>query len=174
MSESRLVVLSGLPGTGKTRTASYLAQRLRIVHLSIDAVEESLMESGLPPGWTVGVAAYEAVRTMAELNLSLGHDVVVDAVNDSEDARQTWRRAARSAPSSLTFVNLHCSDVVEHRRRLANRDRGFVHVGEPTWTTVQKRQHDFEPWHDVHLTIDTVGRTVGQVADEVIDFLKTT
>lgn len=168
MSESRLIVLSGLPGTGKTSAASSLANRLRVVHLSIDAVEESIMAAGLPPGWTVGVAAYEAVRTMAELNLSLGHDVVVDAVNDSEDARQTWRNAARNTRSRLIFVHLVCSDAAEHRRRLTGRDRGFVHVTEPEWSTVVRRRHDYAPWRDAPPTIDTAGRTVDRVVDDVI------
>lgn len=74
----RLVVVSGLPGVGKTSVAEIVATRTRSVHLSIDAVEESILACGLPSGWQVGVAAYEAVRAMAEQNLLLGHDVIVD------------------------------------------------------------------------------------------------
>jgi hypothetical protein len=40
--------------------------------------EESILGCGLPASWQVGVAAYEAARAMTELNLRLGHDVVVD------------------------------------------------------------------------------------------------
>jgi len=84
-----LMVISGLPGVGKTSVAEIIAARTGSVHLSIDAVEGSLLACGLPAGWEVGVAAYEAARAMAEQNLRLGHHVVVDAVNDSEPARQT-------------------------------------------------------------------------------------
>ena len=88
----RLIVVSGLPGVGKSEAARRVAAALRAVHLSIDPVEEALLSTGLAPGWTTGVAAYEAVRAAAESNLSLGLTVVVDAVNDSEPARETWRR----------------------------------------------------------------------------------
>lgn len=53
----RLVVLSGLPGVGKTSIAEIVAARTGSVHLSIDEVEESILACGLPRGWQVGVAA---------------------------------------------------------------------------------------------------------------------
>jgi len=95
-----LIVISGLPGTGKTAVAAGVAARLRAVHLSIDTVEDAMLGAGLAPGWQTGVAAYEATRAAAEQNLALGRDVVVDAVNDSEPARQTWRRAAERAAAA--------------------------------------------------------------------------
>lgn len=122
----RLVVISGLPGVGKTSVAASVAGRLGAVHLSIDAVEEAILGCGLKAGWQVGVAAYEAARAMADLNLRLGHDVVVDAVNDSDEARQTWRTAAAATDAGPLFVHLVVSSAREHEKRLLNRDRGFT------------------------------------------------
>ncbi|GAA1329523.1 AAA family ATPase [Brachybacterium rhamnosum] len=161
----RLVVLSGLPGVGKTSVAEILAARTASVHLSIDAVEDALLACGLPRGWEVGVAAYEATRAMAELNLRLGHDVVVDAVNDSDEARQTWRTAAQRTGADLQFVHLVLAEEQEHRRRLRGRERGLEHVGEPTWADVQQRRADYAVWSDAVVEIDTGGRTADDVAD---------
>jgi len=85
---------------------------------------------------------------MAEQNLRLGHDVVVDAVNDSEEARQTWRTAASRTGSHIEFVHLVISDVQEHERRLRGRDRGLAYVGEPTWADVQRQRDDYAAWSD--------------------------
>ncbi len=161
----RLVVLSGLPGVGKTSVAEIVAARTGSVHLSIDAVEESILACGLPPGWQVGVAAYEATRAMSEQNLRLGHDVVVDAVNDSEDARQTWRTAASRTGAHIEFVHLVISDVREHERRLSGRDRGLAHVGEPTWSDVQRRRDDYAAWSHDLLEFDTAALTADEIAD---------
>jgi predicted kinase len=163
----RLVVLSGLPGVGKTSIAEVFAARTESVHLSIDAVEESILACGLPPGWHVGVAAYEATRAMAEQNLRLGHDVVVDAVNDGEEARQTWRAAAARTGAHLDFVHLVISDVQEHKRRLSDRDRGLIHVGEPTWSDVLRRRADYAVWSEVVLEFDTSEQSVDAVADSI-------
>ncbi|NEE00487.1 AAA family ATPase [Phytoactinopolyspora halotolerans] len=162
-----LTVVSGLPGVGKTSVAAILAARTGATHLSIDAVEESILGSGLPPGWEVGVAAYEATRAMAEMNLRLGRDVVVDAVNDSEDARQTWRTATSATGAVLAFVYLMISDAREHERRLVGRDRGLVHVGEPTWTDVQRRRVEYAVWSDDVLAFDTSTRSAGEIAEMI-------
>ena len=164
----RVVVLSGLPGVGKTSVAEIVAERTTSVHLSIDAVEDSILACGLTRGWEVGVAAYEATRAMAELNLRLGHDVVVDAVNDSDEARQTWRTAAARTGADIQFVHLVLSDEQEHRRRLRGRDRGLAHVGEPTWSDVQQRRADYAAWSDAVIEVGTGARTAEEVADLLV------
>ena len=121
----------------------------------------------LPAGWNLGIAAYEAVRTMAESNLALGSLVVVDAVNDSEDARETWRRAAGKNNASLTFAFLTCSDPVQHRRRLEARGRPFVWLPEPSWQQVLARSQNYAPWNCEHLEVDTLNTPVGEVCDQV-------
>ena len=161
-------MLSGLPGVGKTSVAEIVAARTGSVHLSVDAVEDSMLACGLPRGWVVGVAAYEATRAMAELNLGLGHDVVVDAVDDSDEARQTWRAAAARTGTDIQFMHLVISDMQEHRQRLRGRDRGLVHVGEPTWADVQRRRSDCAAWSDAVAEIDTGERTADEVADLLV------
>jgi predicted kinase len=152
-----ILVISGLPGTGKSAVAVAVAQHLQAVHLSIDPVEDAMLVAGLPSGWTTGVAAYEAVRVVAEMNLSLGRTVVVDAVNESELARQTWRTAAANTGEPLRFVLLSVTDVAEHRRRLEGRVRSFVNLPEPTWEQVQARAQAYEPWSGEHEAVSADG-----------------
>lgn len=149
-----LIVISGLPGTGKSAVAAALAARAGAVHLSTDDFEEALLGSGVEPGWTTGVAAYEVVRVAAERSLALGHTVVADAVNDSEPARDTWRRAALSTGSPVRFVVLIPPGPKEHRRRLEMRSRGFLHVPEPKWEQVEARTAAFAPWVDEPFPVD--------------------
>ncbi len=141
-----LVVVAGLPGTGKSAVAAGLAAQQRWVHVSIDPVEDALLGAGLPRGWATGVAAYEAARAAVEQNLVLGSSVVVDAVNDSEAARQTWRTAAAGTGALLVSVLLTLDDEAEHRRRLSGRSRGLASVPEPSWEEVRARAAAYEPW----------------------------
>jgi hypothetical protein len=134
-----------------------VAERLQAVYLSIDPVEDAMLGAGLPRGWTTGVAAYEAVRVVAETNLTLGRRVVVDAVNDSVPARQTWRTAAERTGVPLRFVLLTVTDATEHRRRLEGRVRGLANVPEPTWEEVQARARAFEPWSGDHEAVSADG-----------------
>jgi len=158
-----LVVISGLPGTGKSTVGEAVARRSGAVWLSVDEVEDALLGVGLASDWTTGVAAYEAVAAAAADNLRLGHVVIVDAVNDSEPARDTWRRAAQGASAPLVFVLLTPPQEPEHRLRLPGRTRSLSHQSEPTWEQVQARAHEFEHWRDPPVSIDS-----GQPLDVVV------
>ena len=162
-----LVVLSGLPGTGKSAVAAGLAARCGAVHLSIDPIEDALLRAGLPPGWQTGVAAYEVARAAAEQNLALGLTVVVDAVNDSEPARDTWRAAAAATGSDLVFVVLELDDAVEHRRRLETRLRDLEHVPEPSWDDVTARAAAYAPWAEGECLRVDARRPVEELVEEL-------
>ena len=63
MTESRdplaaLIVVSGLPGTGKTTVGEAVARHSRAVWLSVDDVEDALLGVGSPSDRTTGVAAF--------------------------------------------------------------------------------------------------------------------
>ena len=148
-----LIVISGLPGVGKSAVAAAVAGRLGAVNLSIDDFEEALLASGMQAGWATGIAAYEVVRVAAERSLALGHVVVIDAVNDSEPARDTWRRAALATDSPLRFVVLTPPDATAHRQRLETRTRHLRHVPEPTWEQVRARAAAYALWTEEHLAV---------------------
>ena len=153
-----LIVISGLPGTGKSAIATLVAEQLSAVHLSIDVIEDALLGAGLERSWTTGVVAYEAVRAVAEQNLLLGRTVVVDAVNDSELARETWRAASAHTHAPLVFVLLTVDDEGEHRRRLEGRSRSLSNIPEPSWDEVSARAAAFAPWAGECVRVSADGR----------------
>ena len=158
-----LIVISGLPGVGKTTLAAALARRFRSTHVSVDTIEDALLGAGFGPGWKTGVAAYEAARAAAEQNLRLGRTVIVDAVNDTDAARQTWRDAATSTGHVLRFVLLRPPPPEQHQRRLRGRARPLLHVQEPTWDQVMARAQMYEPWSD-----DPLELSAGEPVDVLV------
>ncbi|GHF15639.1 hypothetical protein GCM10014715_83620 [Streptomyces spiralis] len=57
-----LIVIGGLPGTGKTTLARLLAARIGAVQVRIDTIEQAIVRSGLarhpvgPAGYVIGYA----------------------------------------------------------------------------------------------------------------------
>ena len=152
-----LIVLGGLPGTGKTTIARELARLIEAVHVRIDSIEQAILESRLSPESAVD-AGYRVGYAVAEDNLRLGRTVIADSVNPWPLTRESWLRVANRAQVAVVEVEIECSDPAEHRRRVEERFGDLPGLPALTWQDVLDR--DYRPWAREHLVIDTAGRTV--------------
>jgi predicted kinase len=150
---ARLIVLAGLPGTGKSTLAVRLAEATDGVWLRVDTVEAALLKAGLRRSFATGLAAYVAVADLARDHLRLGRTVVVDAVNGVEEAREAWRTATADLGADRYVLELVCPDRREHRRRVEGRDDPTPPLPPPTWAEVTSRRYD--PWTEPTLLLDT-------------------
>lgn len=151
-----LIVVSGLPGVGKSALAEALGARLGAPVLSVDPIEAAIWRAGVASSFETGVAAYEVAATLAEEQLRLGLTVIVDAVSSLEVGRAMWRRAADHCGSALRVIEVTCADPELHRRRLAERSRTIEGFPEPTWDDVLARQREWEPWPEERLVVDSL------------------
>jgi predicted kinase len=154
-----LIVLGGLPGTGKTTIARELARAIDGVHIRIDSIEQAILESRLSPA-SVEDAGYRAACAVAEDNLRLGRIVIADSVNSLAITRDAWLRVANRAQVAVVEVEIECSDAAEHRRRIEERFGDLPGLPALTWQDVLDRE--YQPWQRDHLVIDTAGRAVEQ------------
>ena len=165
-----LIILSGLPGVGKTTIAHALALELGAVHIRIDTIEHALRESGKLIG-PMDDAGYRVGYAMAEGNLRLGLTVIADCVNPLGITREAWRDVAARARVPAVEIEVTCSDMTEHRRRIETRVADLVGFKLPTWAEVVGRV--YEAWNGDRLTIDTavepVGESVARIQSAVAD-----
>ena len=144
-----LVVFAGLPGVGKTSVARALALASGAVYLRVDTVEQALRRAG----GEVGTAGYGVVQALAAENLGLGRDVLVDGVNPLAESREAFAARARENGARLIDVEVVCSNVVEHRRRVEARTSDIPGHALPAWADVIAR--GYEPWATPRIVIDT-------------------
>lgn len=153
---SRLIVLAGLPGVGKTTLARALAGRLGAVHLRIDTIEQAL-------GGELTDEGYRVAYGLAEDNLKLGLDVVADSVNPIALTREAWRAAAARVGAEPVELEVVCGDAAEHRRRVETRRADIAGHRLPTWREVMER--DYEPWEPAIPRLDTAAAGAEALAE---------
>jgi len=163
-----LIILGGLPGTGKTSLARALAERSGGVHLRIDTIEQTLRNAGAVDR-SMDDVGYRVAYAVAEDNLWLGQTVIADSVNPIAITREAWRAVAERTGTTFIEVEVVCSDADEHRRRVETRTPDIPGLKVPAWKDVLAR--DYEPWETADLTIDTAGRSVEAIAADLVSRL---
>ena len=160
-----LIVLSGLPGVGKTAIARELARTLGAVHLRIDSIEEALRRAGC----RVDGEGYDVAYAVAEDNLRVGRTVVADCVNPWPLTRGAWRAVAERAGVAALDVEIICSDAAEHRRRIESREPDIAGQTLPGWKDVVTR--DYDAWDRERLVVDTASCEVRAAVGAIVDRL---
>jgi predicted kinase len=151
-----LIVIAGLPGSGKSTMAADLGRALNCAVLGVDQAEAAMWRAGVNQSAPTHHAAYLVVAALAAEQLALGHDVIVDAVNGPELARAQWRDLADRMGAELRFIVVECGDDRIFRDRVEHRSRTIEGLPEPTWEGILQRRTQFPPWTDERLTIDSV------------------
>jgi predicted kinase len=157
-----LIVLSGLPGVGKTTIARELARSLGSVYLRIDSIEQALRQSGV----NVEGEGYAVAQAVAADNLRAGRIVVADCVNPWPLTRAEWRAVGEQTGAPVVDVEIVCSDQAEHRRRVESRAPDIPGHRPPTWQEVLER--DYRAWDRQRLVIDTARRSVSESVQAIL------
>lgn len=149
-----LVVMSGLPGTGKSTVAATLAGHIGAAYLSSDAVRKQL--AGINPRehadaqYRAGLYApdmhqrtYAELRRRAGEHLAAGRPVVLDAMHGraAERGAALALAAEHGAPALIAELRLH-EDAA--RDRIAGRTDDPYRTSDATWAVYQQQAAAFE------------------------------
>ena len=155
----KMIVFSGLPGTGKSLLAESIAKHLRIPVFAKDWLEASLLRSGLAPTVSekpLGFAGYDLLTTLSERQLMLGQSMILDSVAGTETIRKTWRQLAKQYEANWLVIECFCSDEALHRARLQTRKRNIPGWHELTWSDVESVKQRYAVWEEERLILDMV------------------
>ena len=166
----KLIVMSGIPGTGKSAVAEALATALRAPVYAKDWLEAALLESGAVGRDRLGRVGYSLLTTLARRQLELGQSAILDSVAGLDSIRQPWLQLSREFKASLSVIECVCSDPGLHRQRLNERRRGISGWAELEWSEVERVKGYFAPWSTERLTLDSaapLSENIAQVFEYV-------
>ena len=158
---------SGLPGSGKSSISQELARRTHWAYLRIDTLEQGLRDEC---NFKVEGEGYAIAFRLAADNLRAANSVIADSCNPLQLTRDLWHRTATVSGYSFIDVEVVCSDIDEHRRRVEERINDVPGLIPPTWQQVLDRE--YHPWTSNRIVIDTAGRALTKSADQLMEQLQ--
>jgi predicted kinase len=151
-----VIVLSGLPGTGKTRLAEGLARRRGISVFSVAWVLGALAPFGMLERHDRGPIAYTLLTALVEHQLRLGQSAIVDGMVGANDVRRRLRELAQLHGAAFRAIECVCSDPAVHRDRIESRHDQVPGWPDPGWDHVVEVRRRYEPWADERSVLDSI------------------
>jgi predicted kinase len=159
----RLIVVSGLPGVGKSFLCRRLTEKLPFLLLASDALRRVLFPS---PQYHdhENKQLFSACHVLIEELLKKGIPVIFDATNLLEHHREYLYRAAERAGANLILVWVEAPPRVVRQRLLAREiTAGRQSDSEAGWEVYSKMRPRREKIPRNHLVVDTSQDITGAV-----------
>ena len=153
--EPPLIVVSGLPGTGKSFFCRKLAERFSFLVLTSDTLRKILFAS---PQYkeSENKRLFSACHVLIEELLSKGMPVIFDATNLLEHHREYLYRAAERSRAKLILVWIEAPPEVVRQRLLAREEAAIPQYdSEAGWEVYNKMKPRRERISRNHLVVDT-------------------
>jgi len=151
----RLILMVGLPGTGKSTLARRLAALLPAPIVESDRVRRVLFQW---PRHTLNESrrVHQVCRVLIEQLLRQGSSVIFDATNLIEAHRALVYQIADRlrVPLVILFVTAP-PEVVRDRLEGRSRQRDPEDASEATWSVYERMQRQMEPIGRPYLEVDT-------------------
>jgi hypothetical protein len=167
MARPPFVVVSGLPGTGKSHFCRQLSQRMPSVILESDALRRLLFP--VPEhSPTESARLFQAIHVLIEELLRNGIPLILDATNLSEHRREGLYHIAEKTGAKLVLVRVE-APVEVVRRRLEGRMKGKDphDRSDADWSVYRKMQPAAQRIRRRHLAVDT-SRDIAPAIDKVM------
>ncbi len=152
-----LVMMSGLPGTGKSYLARCLVEKLPFVILETDFVRKTLFPE---PAYSAEESSrvFRVCHALIDKLLKRGVRIIFDATNLIEFQRAHVYRIVDRAEAKLVILRIVApQEVIQERMQRRKTQRSPDDISDADWRIYKRMAEREQPIGRPHLVIDTSG-----------------
>jgi predicted kinase len=142
-----IVVVFGLPATGKSQIAGKLAEELNAVYLNTDIVKSNLNLTGQNDDETHKLV-YDQLVFELSTQIQYKHNVVLDGVFHTESIRNRFIEKAKKYEQDIWFIEVKASDQAIKERLYSQN-----HDADEVYNAYLKLRLSFESQEQSHLVL---------------------
>lgn len=147
-----LIIVCGLPGTGKTTLAKRMADETKSFLLNTDIIRKKVIYD---PGYTEKEKemVYNLLFEMAEKFLLTGKNVILDGTFYKVDLRERAKKIAKKTKNEFRIIEVRCSENIVRKAMRERKKKGSE--SDADFRVYRKMKKEFEPIKEKHLVLDT-------------------
>jgi len=162
-----LIIVSGLPGTGKSHFCRKLAERMDIVILESDSLRRQLFSTP-SYGKEESTQLFRACHSLVEELLRKGVSVALDATNLEEHNREQLYHIADQSGAGLVVVRMEAPvEVVQQRLERRSRREDQSDHSEADWNVYSKMKTTVDKIGRNHFAVDS-SKDIAPVIDKIV------
>ena len=167
LAKPSLIVVSGLPGTGKTYLSNKLAERIPFIVLESDALRKTLFSF---PTYSPQESSrlFRACHHLIEYLLKKGIPAILDATNLSEKNREYLYSIADRLKIKLIIVRVEAPpQIVYQRLKNRHQEASADNKSDADWEVYQKMKHSVQNISRNHYAVNT-SRDITPVIEKIV------
>jgi predicted kinase len=142
-----ILIVFGLPGTGKSFFAKHMQKEIEAVHLNTDVVRK---ESGLQGQYDEETKemVYDLLLKEMTARVSENHNVIVDGTFQKKKSRDRFMDKATQLGHQVFFIEIKARDEAVKQRMKTERNHS-----EADYQVYLQIKHSFESMEESHLEL---------------------
>lgn len=161
-----LIVVFGLPGSGKSYFARNLALTIHAAYLNSDELRKELFDK---PRYTKNEKqkVYLTLFTMAESHLQKQEDIILDATFHKKERRTKVELIAQKHQTGLIWIEVVADEEIIRQRLNQTRPDS-----DADFEIYQKIKASFEPFSGKHLRLTSTNDNLEAMLKKAIEWIK--
>ena len=161
-----LIVIFGLPGTGKTTFATVLSNQLGIKHFNTDIIR-SLSGKSQQYDKENKALIYDEILKLTSLEFEKGKSVIVDATFYKKKLRKRFKVLAQEYDTSVKWIEI-CAGEEVVKKRVSKKRR----YSEADFAVYQMIKSQFEPMEEKYIQLFSGQEEMPDLIEKAIKFIK--